>query len=649
MAGGACCWRPWSAAARHSSTTDVSQGQRIRPREPGLEDILQDGRVRGGWFGHAAVDMEGRVHGVSLSRHLTEGDSSRLTMVERIREKALHLQSELDSIERLIVAPICLHPDSTGFFPHSREHLDIYITAANRLLRLETSGDMDRRRKSLLKTVMSSLAMEFCRLRVWVLEEATGEYSPATIWESIRRSRSNSAGSDDSWLSSSGSLTGTGSSDASTDLGKQILAQGYNTFAGKIYIDHRSVSILDDIAGVMIGAGYEHILRGAFEQHWAQLARYIQILDIDNILGGNMDEPREVLLKVWTSTMRIIIGFLSEMQRQLNAHGLGSFNELKEEYFLTIAKVSVMKLLNSASSICNQVCSPIDQSCEDSHESVKRDLSKMVTVLMMYQALNYGMPTILALFSGQTKEFILEEGDELIRRLSDTFLDLCVDVNALVKSQRLVIMDTGVHRTTRYIIYHMRLLVQQKCTINLILKGDFKAFSELVTWLILSLELMLNVNSRSLQPQGEQQIFLLNNMHFLLEEAKKNTDLRLILGENWLLQCHDQLDQCIAGYLDASWTPVMSLLLKRQTRFPTILSSHQLLYKFTSSFEMIYSVQKNWKVTDPLIRQKLRLSIYQKVIPLYRLHMENYSEKIHKSRRYNIEQIESQLLGMFEG
>ncbi|CAL4976234.1 unnamed protein product [Urochloa decumbens] len=571
MAGGACCWRPWSAAPRHSSTADGSQGQRIRSRKPDHdEDILQDGRVRGGWLGHAAVDMEGRVHGASLSRHLNHGDSSRLTMVERIREKALHLQSELDSIERLIVAPICLHPDSTGFFPHSREHLDIYITAANRLLRLETSGDMDRRRKSLLKTVMSSLAMEFCRLRIWAPEETTGEYSPATIWESIRRSRSYGAGSDDSWLSSSGSLTGTGSSDASTDLGKQMLAQSYNTFAGKIYIDHRSVSILDDIAGVMIGAGYEPILRGAFEQHWAQLARYIQILDIDNILSGNMDEPREVLLKVWTSTMRIIIGFLSEMQRQLNSHGLGSFNELKEDYFLTIAKVSVMKLLNSASSICNQVCSPIDQSCKDRHESVKRDLSKMITVLMMHQALNYGMPTILALFSGQTKEFILEEGEELIRRLSDTFLDLCVEVNALVKSQRLVIMDTGVHRTTR-----------------------------------------------SLQPQGEQQIFLLNNMHFLLEEAKKNTDLRLVLGENWLLQCHDQLDQCIAGYLNASWTPVI--------------------------------VQKNWKVTDPLIRQKLRLSIYQKIIPLYRLHMENYSEKILKSRRYNIEQIESQLLGMFEG
>lgn len=64
---------------------------------------------------------------------------------------------------------------------------------------------------------------------------------------------------------------------------------------------------------------------------------------------------------------------------------------------------------------------------------------------------------------------------------------------------------------------------------------------------------------------------------------------------------------------------------------------------------MTYNVQKTWKVTDPVIRQKLREKITQKVIPLYRMYLESYSEKKQKSARFNVEHLEAQLLEIFEG
>jgi exocyst complex component 7 len=129
------------------------------------------------------------------------------------------------------------------------------------------------------------------------------------------------------------------------------------------------------------------------------------------------------------------------------------------------------------------------------------------------------------------------------------------------------------------------MLVQYKSTVHLMVKGDQKAFSELVVQLISSLEFMLDINSRGLQLQGQQQMFLLNNVHFMLQEVKIDSDLGLILGEGWLWQRHDQLNQLVTGYVDASWTPVMSCF-QRRTRVPEILWPHQLLDKFTSSFEM---------------------------------------------------------------
>ncbi|CAO2192364.1 unnamed protein product [Urochloa humidicola] len=502
---------------------------------------------------------------------------------------------------------------------------------------------------------MSALAMEFCNLNIWRLDVVSDlGISPASIWESVRRSGSNGCSSNSaaSWSSSSGSFTGTSGSSNEASFNAYISALSEDVsvrsdnkvFSRMDFIDRKLLSILNDIAGIMIEGGCEKMLRRAIDRQSPQLASYIEILDINNILGGHKEESKEILLKVWTTAMHIIIGFLKEMQRQLNGQDLGYFNRFKEDYFLAIAKQSVMKLLKASSSICVQNTS-IDPVCKDVYSTLKPDLSNMIIVVMIYQALNYGMPKILALFSGQTKEFILAEGEGVSHRLSDMFVKLAVEQNDLVRSQCLDISDTGVHRSTRHIMDHIRMLVQHKSTVYLILKGDKKALCELIVQLISSLEFMLDINSKGLQLPGQQQMFLLNNAHFTLQEAKRENDLALILGEGWLLQRHDQLNLFITGYVDASWTPVMSCFLRR-TRVPEILWPHQLFDKFTSSLEMTYRVQETWKVTDPLIRRKVREAIFQKVIPEYRMHMEN-SEK--KSGRYSIEQLESQLQELFEG
>lgn len=202
------------------------------------------------------------------------------------REEADSLERELHSIERSIVIPICLNPEAREFFPDSdkdtAQRLDRYLAAARRLQRLDTSGGIDQRKKILLKTVMSCLAEEFCHLRVWRLDDAMmRDHSLASIWEfSARPCRSGSEGSRMS-TSSSESVSFTpsgGTSDGSCSyhrgLGEESPVQSYNMFtAGMICVDYTSLSMLRDIASVMIGGGYECVLRGAFDRHCAQLAR----------------------------------------------------------------------------------------------------------------------------------------------------------------------------------------------------------------------------------------------------------------------------------------------------------------------------------------------------------------------------------------
>lgn len=405
---------------------------------------------------------------------------------------------------------------------------------------------------------------------------------------------------------------------------------------------------------------------------------YLEILDMDNILGGHKEEPKETVLNVWTAGMHIIVGVLGEMRRQLNGQDLGWFNMLKEDYFSAIAKQSVRRLLRAADSICTQihgvgVASPVVDpvhmmDTDDTYTAVKPDdllLSSRTAVglVMMYKALNCGMPIVLALLStGHAKDSILAEGEALVQRLSDMFVKLCVEQKELVRARRLDISDTGVHPFTRRVMAHVRTLVQHGSTVCLMLKGRPKAaFHELVAQLVSSLECALDSNSRGLQIPGQQQMFLLNNAHMMLQEARAERDLGRVLGEGWLARRHDQLDVFIAGYVDTSWAPVVSCALRRRRRTTRAretlwpASSHRQSFdKLTWLLETTCRVHRTWKVSDPLVRDKVREAVFHKVVPVYRMHMENCrSEKQQQqqkcARRHSVEQLESQLQELFEG
>ena len=135
---------------------------------------------------------------------------------------------------------------------------------------------------------MSALATELCNLNIWRVDVVRDHLniSPASIWESVRRSSSSSGGgstsdSAASWPSSSGSFTGTSSSSNGAGfngylsvLSEDMSVRSDKAFSRMEFVDRKLLSILSDIAGVMIEGGYEQMLRKAIDRHSAQLARY---------------------------------------------------------------------------------------------------------------------------------------------------------------------------------------------------------------------------------------------------------------------------------------------------------------------------------------------------------------------------------------
>ncbi|TVU20787.1 hypothetical protein EJB05_30383, partial [Eragrostis curvula] len=304
-----------------------------------------------------------------------------------------------------------------------------YLAAVEQLLQLRLQQqlqpalactDIHDRTNSLLDKAMSSLAMEFCYLRIWRTDARSDHrlsISPSSVWESVSRSCSGGG----SGSISSGSFTDSASNDGSFNTYYYpSLCEDMTVGVGSRKSSAADMSLFDRKSSTKLRESLSREdMNTCSEEQWINT-----VLNMPEFLRGG---PRE-------------------MQRQLNGLCFGSFNTFKGDYFLAIAKVSVMKLFKSASSTCIQESPPIDESCKETYAMVKLDISKMVNVVMMYQALNYVMPSILAFFSGQIKDFILAEAEKLSHRLSDMFLKLSVELNNLMRSQYLVITDTGVHR-----------------------------------------------------------------------------------------------------------------------------------------------------------------------------------------------------------
>ena len=78
---------------------------------------------------------------------------------------------------------------------------------------------------------------------------------------------------------------------------------------------------------------------------------------------------------------------------------------------------------------------------------------------------------------------------------------------------------------------------------------------------------------------------------------------------------------------------------------------------FNACFEEIYRVQTAWKVPDAQLREDLKISISEKVIPAYRSFMARFffsieslaQRGIHKYIKNRADNLESYLFNLFEG
>ena len=371
----------------------------------------------------------------------------------------------------------------------------------------------------------------------------------------------------------------------------------------------------------------------------------VSVKEVQKIKWNLLDKKMEK----WIQAVKILVRLILSGEKSLSDQIFSSADETKEIRFNETVKGCVMRLLDFGKAIA----------------SGRRLPENLFTILEMYDVMAKALAQLEGLI---TDNVVINEAKDVLAELGEaaswTFLEL---ENAMQNKSSVKGMQSGgIHPLTQYVMNYVHLILDYSDTMNLLEIGEDDDSDDLkltpvarrVLVLITSLQSNLEEKSMPYKDRALQYIFLMNNILYIVEEVKGSDDLMSLIGDDWVCERFGQIRQYVMNYLRASWTYPLYCLKNEgigNSSYPSRVALKERFKNFNLCFEETYRVQTAWKVPDDQLREELRISISEKVIPAYRSFMGRFRNLVESGRhagkyiKYTAEDLESYLLDLFEG
>lgn len=424
-----------------------------------------------------------------------------------------------------------------------------------------------------------------------------------------------------------------------------------------------AVEELKEIAERMIRVGYEReccqvyssVRRDVLDECLSILCvEKLSIEEVQKIEWSSLDEK----MKKWIHAVKIVIRVLLNREKQLCEEIFDGSDELKESCFLETAKGCVLQLLNFGEAVAIG----------------KRSPEKLFRILDMYDAMLDVLPDLQYLFSYESGEMVCNEAQGVLDGLGEAAIATFVEFEKAVQGESLRKPTQGgeIHPLTRYVMNYVKLLVDYSNTLDVLLQtsvnnsdnGDGDNLQNMspvgsrLLLLLKCLESNLEEKAKMYEDSAMQYVFLMNNILYIVQKVK-DSDLGNLLGDNWIRKNRGKIRQHSTSYLRASWSRVLSCLrdegIGGSSGNASRVALKERFKNFNACFEEIYRVQTGWKVPDEQLREELRISISENVLPAYRSFLGRFRNQLESGRsagkyiKYTPEDLENYVSELFEG
>ncbi|KAL4584427.1 hypothetical protein LXL04_009028 [Taraxacum kok-saghyz] len=435
---------------------------------------------------------------------------------------------------------------------------------------------------------------------------------------------------------------------------------------------------LRSIAKRMIAAGYfrlcvqmySSVRKSAVDACFKKLG--VEKLSIGDIQGMEWEDLNAKIGK-WKRAATLCVRVLFASEKRLCEQifeGLGTGGG--DACFMETVRGPAVQLFNFAETIIISPWAP----------------EKLLKILHLHEILFDLLPDIESVFDGKASESIRIQVTEILSRLAEpgrVMINEFEENVVLREPSRVTVPGGTIHPLTRYVMDYISFISDYKQTLENVIVSrpatgsqysndpstpdmDFTDLEEQspfalhLIWIIAILKFNLEENSKHYKDNSLAQIFIMNNLHYIVQKIKGSPELREIIGDNYLMKLTAKYRQARTRYLRATWVGVMYCLrdegLHESGSFSSGVSKSVLRERFKSfnaMFEDVHKTQALWLVPDAQLREELGISISELLIPAYRSFLGRFRSHIESGRhpenyiKYSVKDLETAVLDFFEG
>lgn len=431
------------------------------------------------------------------------------------------------------------------------------------------------------------------------------------------------------------------------------------------------------IADRMISAGY---LRECIQVYGSVRKSAVDLsfrkLGIEKLSIGDIQrlewEKLETKIRRWIRAAKVCIRIVFASEKKLCEQifeGIGT--AIDDACFMETVKGPAIQLFNFAEAISISRRSP----------------EKLFKILDLHDALMDLIPDIDVVFESKSSESIRIQAAEILSRLAEAARGILSEFeNAVLREPSRVPVPGGtIHPLTRYVMNYISLISDYKQTLNELIvskpstgsrySGDPTTpdmeFAELegktplalhLIWIIVILQFNLDGKSKHYKDASLVPLFMMNNVHYIVQKVKGSPELREMIGDDYLRKLTGKFRLSATNYQRSTWVRVLYCLrdegLHVSGSFSSGVSKSALRERFktfNAMFEEVHRTQATWLVPDSQLREELRISISEKLIPAYRSFLGRFRNHIESGKhpenyiKYSVEDLENAVLDFFEG
>lgn len=420
-----------------------------------------------------------------------------------------------------------------------------------------------------------------------------------------------------------------------------------------------TINDLHEIAKRMVAARfgkecshvYSSCRREFLEESFSRLR--LQKLSIEEVQKMAWQDLEDEIDR-WIKAANVALRILFPSERRLCDRvffGLASAADLS---FMEVCRGSTIQLLNFADAVAIGSRSP----------------ERLFKILDVFETLRDLMPEFESVFSDQYCLFLRNEAITIWKRLGEAIRGIFMELENLISRDpaKGPVPGGGLHPITRYVMNYLRAACRSRQTLEQVFeesasplpskddRGSSSSLSVQMAWIMELLESNLEAKSKIYKDPALCSIFMMNNGKYIVQKVK-DSELGLLLGEEWIRIHTAKVRQQLMNYQRISWNKVLGVLkLDNSSLAPNVAARlKEKLKLFNQYFEEICKSQSMWVIFDEQLRENLRISVTKLLLPPYESFVgrcQNVPEigrNVERHIKYGSDDIEAQINNLFRG